>query len=217
MTRLSVHRVGAALLVHEEGRLDRRAVTFARGLAADPHLRTVVVDLPPEAFLLGWPTLGVALQEHADDGVRLVFGRPTRSPAWWRSPRSWPTMLARPVLVADGTVRPVAGGGLFIPVGNGTGWVRCEPVPRPSCASRRYPVPAWDTLVTDDEVRVDADLVATPVAAGIWLRRVGDATLTAETGRRPRISDRRPRPARQARAAGDGRSGVVADPAERRP
>ncbi|MFG3015409.1 hypothetical protein ACGFZB_34230 [Streptomyces cinerochromogenes] len=172
----TAHRAGAAWLISPPGPADPRALSFAAGLASDPQCTLLVVDLPEEADDRTLEELARAVPPGRSD-LRLVFGRPRTGvavTARWLAER-----LGRTVTAADGTPLPVSGGGLFIGVDRGAGWVRCVPGAPEEPDSRRFPKPTWDSALPD-RPRSLGTAVAEPVAAGVWLRPAGEGALRDE-------------------------------------
>ena len=171
-------RLGHALLVYPAGQRNQRAELFTAGLAADPQYVLVVVDWPTGDEPDQWEPVARLLPP-GPGTLRLVIGRPAadgnRAIAQWLAVR-----LARTVIATAGTPVPCAGGGLFVPPGQGTGWLRYPPDGQPQYLSRRFPSPVWDGLVPDSTEPAGSATAAEPLLAGVWLRHATDTeALTA--------------------------------------
>jgi hypothetical protein len=178
---LTARAVGHALLIHPSGKPDRRALMFAAGLAADAEHHIVVVDLPDAPQPDAWEQVAQLLA-NCPGGIRLVIGRPTRETAGAVGTRL-ADRLGQPVLVPDGRVVAAPGGALFVPAGQGAGWLHCAPGQPARPQSRRFPQPDWDTLTSHEITPVGAG-VAEPLPGGVWLRPTGaDSEATAHRDR----------------------------------
>ncbi|BBA96923.1 hypothetical protein RVR_2447 [Actinacidiphila reveromycinica] len=163
-----VRSVGHALLVYCKGEPDPQVMTFTRGLAHDPQHQVVVVDLPPGADRREWEAVPKALPDRPG-GVRLVFSRgmPRQARVLGQAVAD---RLGSVALVPDGVVRSIPQGGLFVPHGNGVGWLRYRPQRAAAYDSRRFPKPTWEYAVADRPWSAAPHAVVEPTSSGIWLR-----------------------------------------------
>ncbi|MFK0160428.1 hypothetical protein ACIQVK_51305 [Streptomyces sp. NPDC090493] len=160
--------VNNALLVRPRAAADHRAQLFARGLAADGQHTLVVLDLPADPAPVLLESVARILERRRGT-FRLIPGRSSRTQtarlAQWLADR-----LDRAVLAPDGHQLAAAGGALFIPAGNGRGWLRYQPG-RPALPdSQRFPKPEWEFCVPDASVPIGPDRIAEPIPGGVWLR-----------------------------------------------
>lgn len=176
---------GNALIIHPRRELDRQAQAFAEGLAHDRQHTPVVLDLPPEPKASELESL-VRLLQRRSGSFRLVpargSGRFACTMAQWLADR-----LHRVVLAPDGTLIPAGGGGLFVPPGQGLGWLRHQPGRQALPDSRRFPKPQWEYSTPDRPTPLGLHLTTEPIPGGVWLRSVD-----AEPGeeRRQQLVDR---------------------------
>ncbi|MFD8819948.1 hypothetical protein ACFV23_52855, partial [Streptomyces sp. NPDC059627] len=168
---LRTQRAGDALLVHRKGGPDPAALAFAETLAADPHHRLVVVDLPFDATAREWEAVPRALTA-APEGVRLVFSH-ALPPDVRRFGQAAAERLGGVVLVPDGAARALPEGGLFIAPEDGTGWLSHRPRHPVGHDSRRFPKPAWEYAVSDRTWHTASHAVVEPTPSGVWLRGTG--------------------------------------------
>ncbi|MBW8792679.1 MAG: hypothetical protein JF597_03550 [Streptomyces sp.] len=161
-----------ALLIRPRAAADHRAQLFARGLAPDGQHNLVVLDLPadPPSDLL--ESLARILERRRGT-FRMIPGRSSRTQtarlAQWLADR-----LDRAVLAPDGHQLAAAGGALFIPSGNGRGWLRYQPG-RPALPdSQRFPRPDWEFFVPGAPVAIGPVGIAEPIPGGVWLRPGND-------------------------------------------
>ncbi|MFF8880686.1 hypothetical protein [Streptomyces flaveolus] len=151
--------------------MNEQALEFARRLPADLENQLVVLDLPADATEATWTELADLLGRR-DGGYRLIVGR--RPPGGVLVVGQWlADRLDREVVVADGTVRPSAGGVLYVPGDAGSGWVRLRPNGPALPVSRRFPAPIWEFSVADRPWNTSASAVADPLPSGVWLHRTG--------------------------------------------
>ncbi|MEU9133301.1 hypothetical protein AB0D08_35305 [Kitasatospora sp. NPDC048540] len=165
---LQCRAVGPALLVHPKGPPDRQAVEFTAGLAPDPQHTPVVLDLPHGAPHSVWDAVARLLAGRPGS-LRLVFGRATPAEARWAGQRI-ADRLRRVVLVPDGRPVPTAGGGLFVPIDHGAGWLQLRPDAPARPESRRYPRPMWEFTTLDRPWATSPYGVVESVPCGVWLR-----------------------------------------------
>ncbi|WP_318219086.1 hypothetical protein [Streptomyces sp. SCL15-6] len=161
-------RAGNAWLVHSSGQSSRRSWLFASGLAPDPELTVVVVDIPGEAP-------GDVLREVAraipprSSGLRLVFGR--TPPGGSAKAAQWlASELGCAVVTPIGRPWPTPDGGLFMTVDRGRGWMRYDPSGHETWEGMRYPSPAWEKDVRRKSWPVTEHTETDLLAAGLWLR-----------------------------------------------
>lgn len=179
---LRTRQVGHALLVHRKGEPDPGAVALAATLAPDPPHRIVVADLPADARSGEWDALGRLLAVRSGGVVRLVFGRGT--PAGVRRiGQAVADRTGGAVLAADGTPRPVPGGGLFVPHDRGSGWLRFQQGRPPTADSRRFPKPHWEYTLSETPWTPVPGAVVEPTAGGLWLRSADDTAGSATASR----------------------------------
>ena len=194
---LRVRRAGSALLVFPKGGEDPRPVEFTANRIAEPGHTAVGLDIapetPPEAFEAVLDELG-----SCPGVLRLIPVRSgtvsTLNIGAWLAER-----CGRTVLAYDGQAQLVAGGGLYIPPGAGTGWLRMEPGIVPASAgegtggpygapagspsssvvtaphSRRFPRPYWECAPLDESRNLGPRAVVEPLPAGVWIRPPGDS------------------------------------------
>ncbi|WP_406442573.1 hypothetical protein OHB00_40565 [Streptomyces sp. NBC_00631] len=164
-----------ALLVRPRAAADDRAQLFARGLAPDSQHTLVVLDLPADPSPVLLESTARILERRAGT-FRLVPGRGSRSQtarlAQWLADR-----LDIAVLAPDGHQLAAAGGALFIPAGNGRGWLRYQPGRSALPDSQRFPKPQWEFFVPDAPVPVGLHALAEPIPGGVWLRPRDDSGL----------------------------------------
>lgn len=170
---LRARRAGHAVLIQRKGESDDRAVTFAEGLAADPQHRLVVVDLPSDALDDEWESVVRALPRD-NSGLRLVFGRGSVAEIR-RAGQRIADRTGKVVLAADGALRPVPGGGLFVPPDRGIGWVRYRPSRAAAFDSRRFPKPRWEYAVSDAAWKAGSHALVEPTPSGLWLHGAGES------------------------------------------
>ncbi|MER6852980.1 hypothetical protein AB0A81_23825 [Streptomyces flaveolus] len=161
-------RARNAWLVHSADQSSRRSWLFASGLAADPDLTVVVVDIPGEAP-------GDVLREVAraipprSSGLRLVFGR--TPPGGSAKAAQWlASELGCAVVTPIGRPWPTPDGGLFMTVDRGRGWMRYDPSGHETWEGMRYPSPAWEKDLHRKSWPVTEHAETDLLAAGLWLR-----------------------------------------------
>ncbi|MFF2126518.1 hypothetical protein ACFVW1_14145 [Streptomyces olivochromogenes] len=161
-------RAGDAWLVHPLGELDKRSWMFATGLARDPELTLVVIDIPEGA---DWAILHEVARALplGDEGLRLVFGRTPPGGAavagQWLASR-----LKRVVMTAIGRPWPTSDGALFVSSDRGPGWMRYDPAGGESWEAWRFPKPVWEKDLHGWPRPLTERTSAEPIAAGVWLR-----------------------------------------------
>ncbi|MEV5493493.1 hypothetical protein AB0L47_36940 [Streptomyces bobili] len=166
--RMVARRAGNAWLVHSADRSSRRSLLFAGGLAPDPELTVVVVDIPGEAP-------GDVLREVAralpprSSGLRLVFGR--TPPGGSAKAAQWlASELGCAVVTPIGRPWPTPDGGLFMTVDRGRGWMRYDPSGNETWEGMRYPSPAWEKDLHRKSWPATEHTQTDLLAAGLWLR-----------------------------------------------
>jgi hypothetical protein len=168
---LSKQTVGNALVIHPVGGMSGEAQVLALGVAPDTEHDLVVVDLPVNSPITMWESVAKALPR-SRRGVRLVIGGRSRETAamagQWLSDR-----IGRTVIAPDGMVIPSAGGSLFVHSGRASGWVRFQPGRAPRWEAKRFPRPAWDSVLTAEVSSTSSRGVAEPLPGGLWVRPVG--------------------------------------------
>ncbi|MFI9274613.1 hypothetical protein ACIGXM_28480 [Kitasatospora sp. NPDC052896] len=165
---LQCRAAGHALLVHPKGRPDPQAVEFTARLAPDPQHTPVVLDLPRGALDTAWEPVARLLADRPGS-LRLVFGRATAAEAR-RAGQRIADHLDRVVLVPDGEPVPTAGGGLFVPIDHGAGWLQLRPGRLAQPESHRYPRPLWEFSTLDRPWATSPYGMVESVPCGVWLR-----------------------------------------------
>ncbi|MFF0050798.1 hypothetical protein [Streptomyces sp. NPDC005498] len=165
---MAARRAGHAWLVHPGRALDQRSWMYAAGLARDPELSLVVVDVPPDPAPGFLADVACVLPDTAT-GLRLVFGR--TPPGGAAQAAHWlAAHTGRVVVTALGHPRPTAQGGLFVGAEEGAGWMRFTPDGGSSAQGRRFPRPEWEHELGESPWSVRGGAVAEPVPVGLWLR-----------------------------------------------
>jgi hypothetical protein len=166
-TRLRCTRAGHALVIHPKAGADEALLAFAARRAAEPAHTAVVVDVPPDTPVEAFEDVIDELA--ACPGVlRLMPARPdfvsTAAFGLWLANRCHRTVLAH-----DGRAITVAGGGLFIRPGVGSGWMRFDSGRGPFVHSRRFPRPYWDCPALAEPQTLGSCAMLCPTPAGAWI------------------------------------------------
>ncbi|MGW2252582.1 hypothetical protein ACWCXH_20630 [Kitasatospora sp. NPDC001660] len=165
---LRCRAAGHALLVHPKGQPDPQALEFTARLAPDPQHTPVVLDLPHGALDSQWEPVARLLADRPGS-LRLLPGRATPAEARCAGQRI-ADRLNRVVLVPDGRPVLTAGGGLFVPIDHGAGWLQLRPGGLAQPESRRYPRPMWEFSTPDRPWATSPYGVVESVPCGVWLR-----------------------------------------------
>ncbi|WP_328473512.1 hypothetical protein [Streptomyces sp. NBC_00448] len=165
---LQCRAVGDALLIQPRGRTDQSAWRFANALARDDQHTVVVVDVPGVAPDTAADAMARALAD-STGSLRLVFGGGT-SAEIRRAGRRIAEELGTVVVVPDGEVLPTAGGGLYIPGGHGSGWLRLRPGRPFEHDSMGFPKPRWQFSMMDRPWVTSPYAVVEPLPCGVWVR-----------------------------------------------
>ncbi|WP_335979204.1 hypothetical protein [Streptomyces sp. CA2R106] len=165
---LQCRPAGDALLLQTKGRNDQAAWRFAGALARDDQHTVVVVDVPGIPPDTAADAMARAL---ADSGgsLRMVFGNGT-SAEIRRAGQRIAEELGKVVVVPDGEVLPTAGGGLYIPGGHGSGWLRLRPGRPVEHDSMGFPKPRWQFSMADRPWATSPYAVVEPLPCGVWVR-----------------------------------------------
>ncbi|MEW1862293.1 hypothetical protein AB0399_18280 [Streptomyces sp. NPDC088194] len=177
---LQCRAVGDALLIQPKGRTDQSAWRFANALARDDQHTVVVVDVPGVAPDTAADAMARALAD-STGSLRLVFGSGT-SAEIRRAGQRIADELGTVVVVPDGEVLPTAGGGLYIPGGHGSGWLRLRPGRPFEHDSMGFPKPRWQFSMMDRPWVTSPYAVVEPLPCGVWVR--GALPDAAEDNRR---------------------------------
>ena len=179
---LACHPVGGHILLRD-GTPGPEHTAFAVGLAADPDHTVVICDLAEEYPEEAWEPVVQALAATAGK-LRLVPWRPHPG-GLLPVGELLGQRLARVVVAADGHPVTSAGGGLFIPPDDGTGWYRVGPGRLPRRDSRRFPKPKWTAWAPlEDTVALTPATTLRPLPAGAWLSPEGVVPAPAGHGER---------------------------------
>ncbi|WP_333766851.1 hypothetical protein, partial [Streptomyces sp. IBSBF 2435] len=165
---LQCRAAGDALLIQPKGRTDQAAWRFARALARDEQHTVVVVDVPGVAPDTAADALAHALAD-TEGSLRLVFGGGTSAEIRAAGQRI-AEALGTVVVVPDGEVLPTAGGGLYIPGGHGSGWLRLRPGRPSEHDSMGFPKPRWQFSMMDRPWAASPYAVVEPLPCGVWVR-----------------------------------------------
>ena len=166
--RLRCIRVADAFVVERDDVPVAGLVAFAASLAPDPEHVVVVVGTDAVYPLQAWAPVIPVLAE-SSRSIRLVTSGPEVTSmvgaGQWLA-----RQLGQPVLAQDGAVVRGSGGSLFVPAGQGTGWLRLDPGREPAAGSRRFPCPAWSCAVLERTSELSDAVVAEPLPGGAWIR-----------------------------------------------
>lgn len=178
-------RAGYSLVVHVKGLPDPALFTSVARLSGEPAHTVVAVDVGPEVPFESYE--GVLDQLAESPGVlRLVPARPDCTSTLDLGSRL-AERFGRTVLAHSGHALAVAGGGLYVPPGDGAGWLRFEPGLGPMEHSRRFPRPRWECEALARPRRLGPGAVIEPLPAGAWIHP-GVDTPTARAYRGQLIS-----------------------------
>ncbi|MEW2520811.1 hypothetical protein [Actinacidiphila alni] len=159
---------GNALLLHPRGRRDPAAWRFAACLARDEQHTLVVVDIPDDTVGDAAEAVTHALSDRPGS-LRLVLGGGTSQDVRRTGQRIADSRGAL-VVVPDGELLPTAGGGLSVPGGRGSGWLRMRPGRPPEHDSMHFPKPHWQFSTMDRPWATSPYGVVEPLPCGVWLR-----------------------------------------------
>jgi hypothetical protein len=171
-TALEVRQAGSALLVCPAGGADPVMLRFAERLAAWPGHVAVCLDVPSAANPEDFGALADELAEVGDLPVLVPLRAGLTSTlrlGAWLAQRG-----VRPVVAHEGAVRLTAGGGAFLPPGDGAGWVRVEAGADQEPYSRRFPRPWWEGGAVSLPRELGGGWVVEPLPGGAWLRPPGN-------------------------------------------
>jgi hypothetical protein len=163
--------VGHALVVFPPEGMSAEARQLASTLPADPDHDLVVADMPRDNPGTFWETLATALPR-GRRGLRLVLASRSRElgalAGQWLS-----TRLGRTVVAPAGVLSRDLNGCMFVDAGPGSGWLRFRPGREPEREGKRFPRPAWESVLVNDPFGAGTS-TAEPVPAGLWLRPDGE-------------------------------------------